>query len=86
MLKIWQWIIQSARDIYSFAYQEIGRALALLKDPQGKYSHKRIIALALIVNGLYMSRGITSWLTLVVPGLCIVFGTVLAIYSAVTKT
>lgn len=45
MEAIWLWIVQAVKDIYSFAYTEIGKILALLKDPAGKFSHKRILAL-----------------------------------------
>ena len=52
-MKAWAWLIQAAKDAYSFVYTEAGTVLKLLKDPAGKFSHKRILALAFGVAAIY---------------------------------
>lgn len=51
--KAWLWLVQAAKDIFAFVYQEIGRILAVLKNPAGKFSGKRIIALALVADVIF---------------------------------
>ena len=46
MAKVWAWIVQAAKDVYSFCYTEIGTILSLFKDKSKKYSWKRITGLA----------------------------------------
>jgi hypothetical protein len=81
-----KWIIQAAKDIYSFVYNEVGAILKLFKDASGKYSHKRIIALALVLDGLLGIVKVTTWLGVVIWGGQILIGVALAIYTALTKT
>jgi hypothetical protein len=45
---VWNWIIQAAKDVYSFVYTEIGTILGLLKDKNKKYSWKRITGIVAI--------------------------------------
>jgi hypothetical protein len=42
-----KWIAQAFRDVYTFAYTELGTVLNLLKTPDGKFSTKRLIAVGL---------------------------------------
>ena len=68
MLKVWNWIVQAAKDVYSFVYQEGGKILALLKDPAGKFSHKRILALGFGLLAIYLVVRPRGWLDVVVGG------------------
>jgi hypothetical protein len=52
-MKAWAWIVQAVKDIYSFVYTEVGTILKVAKDPAGKFSGKRIIALALVGDLLF---------------------------------
>lgn len=66
MKAIWAWIVQAAKDIYSFVYTEVGKILALLKDPSGKFSHKRILALGFGLLAVYLVVDPRGWLDFVV--------------------
>ena len=87
-MKAWAWIVQAAKDIYSFAYTEIGNLLKMFKDGSGKFSSKRLAGLLLIVNGIYGLRLKTNWVwvDLGIGGGQIVVGAVLLVVAAVTKT
>ncbi len=89
MAKVWAWIVQAARDVYSFLYTEIGTALSLLKysTPSGmKYSVKRILAVALIGDVLFFGGIPRDWGQVVFAGIKLVVGAALLIWAAVTKT
>ena len=82
MKAFWVWIVKAAQDVYSFAYAEIGRVLAVLKDPAGKFSHKRLIALAFTVVSIFLLFQHEWW----GAGIADVVVAVLAAISAITKT
>ena len=46
------WCKKAVQDVYAFAYTEIGTVLKVAKDPVGKFSGKRVIALALATDVL----------------------------------
>lgn len=81
-----KWIVQAVKDVYSFIYTEVGTVLKVFKDASGKYSHKRIVAIALILDGLMGLVKVTNWLGVVIWGGQVLAGVILAIVSALTKT
>jgi hypothetical protein len=42
-----KWLAQGFRDVFSFVYTELGTVLRIFKDPSGKFSGKRAIAIGL---------------------------------------
>ena len=85
-MKAWAWLIQAAKDAYSFVYTEAGTVLKLLKDPAGKFSHKRILALAFGVAAIYLIVHPRGWLDFIVAAGFAIAAVVLAGVSAATKT
>ena len=63
----WKWIVQAAKDVYSFVYTEVGVVLSLFKDKQKKYSWKRITGLVAIYAAIrFFAMG--AWIS----GLCFI--------------
>lgn len=85
-MKAWAWIVQAAKDVYSFVYTEAGTALKLLKDPAGKFSHKRILALGFGVMAIYLILKPRGWMDVLVAGAFAVSAVVISWVSAATKT
>lgn len=80
MAKIFAWIIQAAKDIYSLAYNEIGAILKVLKDKTGKYSWKRVTGAVAFIYALYifMHGGVIAGIILLGYALFVV------VFSAIT--
>jgi len=81
-MKVWAWIVQAAKDIYSFAYTEIGTVLSVFKGADKKFSWKRVTGAAAFVAGvdlLFRGGRIEGVILL---GYC----AVVAVISALTKT
>jgi len=81
-----KWIIQAVKDIYSFIYTEGGKVLALLKDPAGKYSHKRILALGFGLMAIYLVAHPRGWMDVMVASGFALAAAAVAIAAAATKT
>jgi hypothetical protein len=77
-MKFWNWIVQAAKDVWSFVWTLIG----FLRDKTGKFSFKRVSGVAAFVIAVdFFFRG--AWLEgLVLLGYC----AVVAIIAAVTGT
>jgi hypothetical protein len=74
-------------NVYHVVYTEIGTLLSLLKSPdKTKFSSKRVIALALIVNGLWMIRLSKNWFDAGISLIQITGGIALMVVAALTKT
>ena len=50
MKAFWTWVVTAVKDVYSFCYTEVGVLLGFFKSPSGKFSDKRLIALALVAD------------------------------------
>lgn len=77
------WILNA----YHFAYTEIGMLISFFKSPdKSKFSSKRLIALALVVNGIWMLRLAKNWFDAGISLIQIAGGTILMVVAALTKT
>jgi len=68
--------------IYTWCYTEVGVLLGFLKDQGGKFSHKRLIALAFAVVCIFLLFH-SEWWGAGISGAVVA---VLAAISAITKT
>lgn len=59
------WIVVAIGNLWNFIYTEVGTALKLLKTPDGKFSAKRVIALALAGDALISGIPHDLWTLLV---------------------
>ena len=80
------WITIAICNLWNFVYTEVGTILRLLKDPTGKFSHKRILALSFGAAALYLILKPRGWLDIVVGGGLVAAAVVLGWISAATKT
>ena len=86
MKAIWAWIVQAAKDIYTFAYTEIGLILSFLKVPdKSKFSAKRLIAVALAADAIISGVPHDLWTLIVVLAKILVAGG-LMVLAELTKT
>ena len=87
IIKAWHWIVKAAQDVYSFVYTEGGTIVSFFKTPdKSKFSSKRLIALALIANALYMTHSVKGWLDIAVIAGQVIIAVILVIVAAITKT
>ena len=78
MKAIWSWIVQAVKDVWTFIWNVLG----VLRDKDGKFSHKRLIALAFAVVGIFLLfHG--EWWGAGISGAVVA---VLAAISAITRT
>lgn len=72
---------------FDWVYKELGTVLSVLKDGSGKFSSKRVIAVALILDVLLtgqLAQG--NLLGTILAGLKVIGGFVLLVVAAITKT
>lgn len=87
-----KWIAQAFKDVYAFAYQEVGTVLSLLKYPVPgsspvvyKFSAKRVAGLSLVAG--VVGGGVpTNWFHVIFDGAELAVAGVLFWYAAKTKT
>ena len=85
--KTWAWIVKAVQDVFHFVYTETGTIVSFFKTPdKSKFSSKRLVALALVANGLYMAHSAKGWFDVVLIGGQIIVGVVLIVVAAATKT
>jgi hypothetical protein len=83
----WKDFAAGVKAVFTWCYTEVGTLISFLKSPgKDKYSAKRIIALALVANGIWMLRLSKDWFQAGIALIQIAGGVVLMVVAALTKT
>jgi len=71
---------------YHWVYDKVNILLDLLKNQDKKFSTKRIFALILVIDGIWILCQSRTWLGAAISGAQVIGGAVLMIVAVLTKT